>query len=134
MSVRRRSIPAKSLIVNKLSMSKLALKISALALATLSPVISLAADTPTVFNPLPSADPRVIIGSIISAILSIIGSVTLIMFFYGGILWVTAMGDDKKVQKGRHILVWTTLGLIIVAGSYVLTNAVIQGLTTGSIT
>jgi hypothetical protein len=56
------------------------------------------------------------------------------MFVYGGILWLTAMGDPKKVQKGRDILVWGIMGLMLIAGSYVLVNAIISGITTGAAT
>jgi hypothetical protein len=55
------------------------------------------------------------------------------MFVYGGVLWITSMGDDKKVMKGKQILVWCVAGLAIIAGAYALTNAVISGLTTGSV-
>jgi hypothetical protein len=84
-------------------------------------------------NPLGVTDPRAIIGNLIKAIISVIGSVTLLMFVYGGVLWITSMGDDKKVLKGKQILVWAVLGLMIIAGAYALTNAVISGLTRGSV-
>jgi hypothetical protein len=94
-----------------------------------------ASDAIVLFNPLGSVtDPRQVIGLLIQGILSVIGSVTLLMFVYGGILWLTAMGDPKKVQKGRDILVWGIMGLMLIAGSYVLVNAIISGITTGAAT
>ncbi|MFA5945833.1 MAG: pilin [Patescibacteria group bacterium] len=87
----------------------------------------------TLINPLGTTDPREIIGNLIKAVISIIGSITLLMFVYGGVLWITSMGDDKKVMKGKQILVWCVAGLAIIAGAYALTNAVISGLTTGSV-
>jgi hypothetical protein len=92
-----------------------------------------AGSTVSLVNPLGTTDPQVIIGNLIKAILSIIGSVTLLMFIYGGVLWVTSMGNDKMIAKGKAILVWTTVGLAVIAGAYVLTQAVITGLTTGSV-
>lgn len=91
------------------------------------------ADTVQLINPIGVTDPRLIVGNIIKAILSVIGSVTLLMFVYGGVLWITSMGDDKKVLKGKQILVWGVLGLAVIAGAYVLVNAVITGLTSGSV-
>lgn len=85
-------------------------------------------------NPLGTTDPRKIIGNLIQAILSIIGSIALLMFIYGGVIWITSMGNDKLVQKGKQILVWTVVGLAVIAGAYTLTNAVISGLTTGQVT
>jgi hypothetical protein len=88
--------------------------------------------TPTLFNPLGETDPRKIIGRVIAALLSIIGSLVLLMFVYGGMLWITSMGEPKKVQKGKDILVWTVAGLGIIAAAYVITTALINSLTTGS--
>lgn len=83
-------------------------------------------------NPLGVTDPRLIIGNIIKAVLSIVGSVALLMFVYGGVIWITSFGESKKVEKGKIIVTWTVLGLALIAAAYVLVNAVISGLTTGS--
>lgn len=110
--------------------------IAFVALFSSLPLIGFAATSEPVVlsNPLGETDPRVIIGNLIQGILSIIGSITLLMFVYGGVLWITSMGEEKKVQKGKQILVWAVLGLAVIAGAYVLVNAVISGLTTGSVT
>lgn len=88
----------------------------------------------TLVNPISVTDPRLIIGNIIQAILSLVGSLALLMFVYGGVIWITSLGDSKRVEKGKTILTWTVLGLAIIAAAYVLVNAVILGLTTGSAT
>lgn len=93
-----------------------------------------AATTVTLLNPLGLSDPRLIVGRIIKGILSIIGTVTLAMFMYGGILWITSMGESKKVEKGKSIFVWTTLGLGIIAIAYTAVNAIMNALRTGSVT
>ncbi|MEK7183651.1 MAG: hypothetical protein AAB776_03400 [Patescibacteria group bacterium] len=83
-------------------------------------------------NPIGVTDPRLIIGNIIKAILSIVGSLALLMFVYGGVIWITSFGEAKRVEKGKTIIIWTVLGLAIIAGAYVLVNAVVLGLATGS--
>lgn len=88
----------------------------------------------TLLNPIGLTDPRLIVGRIIKGVLSIIGTITLAMFIYGGFLWLTSMGESSKVQKGKSIFVWTTLGLAIIAGAYTAVNTVMTALTTGSIT
>jgi hypothetical protein len=90
----------------------------------------------TLINPLGegSNDPRLLIGRLIAAVLSIVGSLALLMFLYGGLIWITSMGESDKVMKGKKILIWATLGLVIVASAYVIVNAIILGLTTGSAT
>jgi hypothetical protein len=98
----------------------------------LTPSLSFAAVT--LINPIGVSDPRLIVGNIIKAILSIVGSLALLMFVYGGVIWITSFGDAKRVDKGKTIITWTVLGLAMIAAAYVLVNAVVQGLITGSAT
>lgn len=75
-------------------------------------------------NPLAYANyqPENVIGRIISVAMTIMGSIALVMFIYGGFVWMTAAGDSAKVSKAVHILVWSTLGLIVIFLAYILTN------------
>ena len=88
----------------------------------------------TLTNPLGTTDPTLIIVNIIKAIMSIVGSLALLMFVYGGVIWITSFGEAKRVEKGKSILTWAVLGLALVASAYVLVNAVINGLVFGSAT
>lgn len=92
------------------------------------------AQTVHLINPLGETDPRILAGRIISGLLSVIGMITLLMFVYAGVLWITAAGEQKKVDRGKHIMIWSILGIAIIAGAYVLVNAIIQAFTTGSAT
>jgi len=73
--------------------------------------------------------PQELIGRVINAALGLVGSLALLMFVYGGLLWMTSGGNDEKVKQGREILIWATAGLALVFFSYVLVRFVIQGLT-----
>lgn len=84
-------------------------------------------------NPLGITDPRLLIGRLIQAILSVVGSIALLMFVYGGVLWITSMGESARIDKGKKILVWAVLGLAMIAASYVVVNAVILALTQGNV-
>ncbi len=107
---------------------KLSFSLIALGLAV-SPRIARAVE---LVNPLGEEDVRVIIGKVISAALSVVGTLALLMFVYGGVLWLTSRGDTKMVQKGKDTLMWATLGIVIIFASYVIVNALIVGITTGS--
>ncbi len=63
-------------------------------------------------------NPNVAIGTVINKILGVVGSIALVMFIYGGFVWMTAGGNTDKVQKAKNILVWSTLGLIMIFSSY----------------
>ncbi len=71
---------------------------------------------------------------IIQPVFGLIGLLFFCLSLYAGILWMTARGDTKKVDSAKNILVSSTIGLVIIVASYVLTNAVLGAITTGSIT
>ena len=66
-----------------------------------------------------------LIGRVINGVLGVVGSLALIMFVYGGLLWMTSGGNDEKVKQGKDVLIWATLGLFIIFASYALVNFII---------
>ena len=87
----------------------------------------------TLTNPLGESDVRVIIARVIQGALGIVGSLALVMVIYGGFLWMTAMGHQAQVDKGKQVLIWATLGIVVIASAYVLTNAIFNALLTGNV-
>lgn len=83
-------------------------------------------------NPLGTSDVRVIIGRVIQAALGLSGSIALLMIIYGGFLWLTSGGNTEKIEQGKKILIWAVLGLVVLFSAYTITNAIIQGITTGN--
>lgn len=118
--------------------------IALLAVPLVAPFLVHAQDTTsssttvTLYNPLGTtsedSDIRVILGRVIRGLLSVIGSLALLMFVYGGVLWMTSAGNSERVKKGKDIIVWAVLGLGVIFSAYAITNALIQALTTGSVT
>ena len=83
-------------------------------------------------NPLGSlSDPRIIVGQVIRVALGIIGSLALVLFIYGGMLWMTSSGNTEMITKGRNTLLWAVIGLLVVFGSYTIINFVLQNLPRG---
>jgi len=62
------------------------------------------------------------IGILIKAIMRIMGAVAFALFVYAGFLWMIGMGNSEKQGQAMKILVWTSLGLIIILSSYALIN------------
>jgi len=58
-------------------------------------------------------------------ILGIIGSVTLLMFVYGGIMFLISGGSSEKVTKAKDIIKAAVIGLIIVFSSYLIIKFVL---------
>jgi len=63
-----------------------------------------------------------LIGNIIKTILTIVGALALGMFVYGGFTWMTSGGSSEKIQKGKNILIWAVIGLVIIFTSYTLVD------------
>lgn len=53
---------------------------------------------------------------------TIVGGLFLIMFVYGGLVWVTSQGNSEKLKKGLDIFVAAVLGLVIVFSAYMLVS------------
>ncbi|MFA6130817.1 MAG: hypothetical protein WC730_00950 [Patescibacteria group bacterium] len=84
-------------------------------------------------NPLGITDPRLIAARIIQGALSVLGTVALVMFMYGGLLWIISMGKPEQIKQGQSILIWTTLGLILIAGAYVAVDAIFNAVLSGNV-
>lgn len=79
-------------------------------------------------NPLGITDVNALIARVINFVLSLVGSVSLLMFVYGGLTWMTSAGSSEKIKKGRDIIVWSVIGLAIVFSSYILVKFVVTSL------
>lgn len=53
-------------------------------------------------------------------ILGVVGSLTLLMFIYGGFSFLISAGSSEKVAKAKGILTAAVIGLIIVFSSFLL--------------
>lgn len=75
-------------------------------------------------NPINTSDIPTLIGKVINWFLGIAGSLALVMFIVGGVMWMTAGGSKEQVGKGTHILAWASLGLLLIFSSYAILNFV----------
>lgn len=69
-----------------------------------------------------------IIGNVIKVFLSIVGVIFLVLMVYAGYLWMTAQGEEAKVEKSKDTIKAAVIGLIIVVAAYAITNFVVSGL------
>ncbi len=63
---------------------------------------------------------------IITPLFSLLGVIFLLLMIYSGILWMTSGGVTEQVTKAKHILVNSTIGLIIIILAYAITKFVFQ--------
>jgi hypothetical protein len=74
---------------------------------------------------------QLIIGSVIRTALGISGSIALLIVIYGGFLWLTSAGNSERIQKGKTMLIWASIGIAVIFGAYAITSTILGALTTG---
>lgn len=70
-----------------------------------------------------------LLGNIINSVMGIIGSLALVMFIYGGASWMLSGGNQEQVTKGKNILIWATIGIVIIFTAYALVKFVLETVT-----
>lgn len=62
------------------------------------------------------------LGTVVSALLSLLGVIFIGLMIYGGYNWMIARGDEAKVTKAQDTIRRAVIGLIIVISSYAIWN------------
>ena len=82
-----------------------------------------AGSSATLENPLHTTDLAALIGRVIRGLTGVVGALALLMFVVGGILWMTAGGNDEQMKTAKSMLVNSTLGLLIIFFAFTLISA-----------
>lgn len=82
------------------------------------------ADIEPLINPMGEQKIPALTGSIIQAVLSIVGSIALVIFIYAGFRWMTASGKAEQVSSAQQIMLWAGLGVAMIFGSYLILKLV----------
>ena len=69
-----------------------------------------------------------IIGTVINLILSFVGVLLFVLLIYGGFTWMTAQGNQEKVNKAKKIVTNSIIGLVITLSAYVISYFIISNL------
>ena len=81
----------------------------------------------TIQNPLGNgaSNPDLVIINMINAILGILGGLVFLVFIVGGFMFIFAAGNEEKVSSAKKILIWASLGLIVILMSYAIIQYVL---------
>jgi hypothetical protein len=77
-------------------------------------------------NPMNIGKPTDLFSRAINAMLAFIGSIVLVLYIYAGFLWMASSGNAEQIKKAQNILIWTTLGAIAMAGSYMIVRTILE--------
>lgn len=75
--------------------------------------------------PLEKALPTAV-GQVITIFLGLVGIILLVIVVYAGFLWLTAGGNEKKVEQAKDWIKNGIIGLVIVLSAYLITNFVVN--------
>lgn len=65
-------------------------------------------------------------GDIIRLALTILGTLFVVFIIYAGFLWLTAAGNEQRVDKAKKIIFESTIGLIVVIAAYAITYFIVS--------
>jgi len=63
---------------------------------------------------------------VLNFVLTFLGLVAVAMIIYGGYLYIFSMGEDSNVEKGKKILIYGVIGILVILASFALVNTVIK--------
>lgn len=79
-------------------------------------------------DPLNGATVPGLVARIIQTILPLIGALLLIMFLYGGAMYLMAGGNADKTEKAKKTLTNSIIGMAIIIGAYAIVYTLINKL------
>lgn len=77
-------------------------------------------------------DIRETVASIINVALSLLGIVAVVIILAGGFTWMTAAGNEEKVDKAKKMIFAGIIGLAIILSAYAIARFVISSLITAT--
>lgn len=69
---------------------------------------------------------RALIVNIVNFFLFFLGLIATIMIIYGGVTYITAGGEQDKVDSAKKIIMYAVVGIIVVLLSFAIVNTVLQ--------
>ncbi|MBU1783548.1 hypothetical protein KKA77_03115 [Patescibacteria group bacterium] len=73
-------------------------------------------------------DPRIIVANIIRMIFGFLGIIAVCLILYAGWLYMTAGGEEDKVEKAKKILIGAVIGIIICLSSFAIASFILNKL------
>jgi len=67
--------------------------------------------------------------TIVNFFLTFLGLIAVVMIIYGGFLYVSAAGNQEKIESAKKIIMYAVIGIIVILLSFAIVNTV---LTAGS--
>ena len=67
---------------------------------------------------------EVIVKGAIEVVLGLVGVAALVIFIYGGILWMLSSGNEAQIAKAKKAMIWAVFGLVAILAAYAILSLV----------
>lgn len=64
------------------------------------------------------------VSNLLQVVLGLVGVIAIVVIIYGGFTYMTSAGDTGKVQKGKSILIYGVVGLIVALSAFAIVRFV----------
>lgn len=78
-------------------------------------------------------DLRTMTADIIRTLLGLLGIIAVVIILVGGFKWMTAMGEEEKVESAKKLLSAGIVGLVIILCAYAIANFAISQLVNATV-
>ena len=83
------------------------------------------------FNQAQTTSLRTFILDALNFVLGFLGIVAVAVIIYSGYTYVTASEDESRAEKAKNMIIWVSIGLVIILVSFAYVNTIITHLPTG---
>ena len=72
--------------------------------------------------------------TIVNFFLTFLGLIAVVMIIYGGFLYVTAAGNQEKIESAKKIIMYAIIGIVVILLSFAIVNTILGAGTGGATT
>lgn len=69
-----------------------------------------------------------VVNAVLKVVLSFVGLIAVGVMIYGGFVYMTSTGDAGKAQKGKHVIMYGLIGLVVALLAYAIVIFVSQSI------
>lgn len=63
--------------------------------------------------------------TIVNFFLTFLGLIAVVMIIYGGFLYVTAAGNQEKIESAKKIIMYAVVGIVVILLSFAIVNTIL---------
>jgi hypothetical protein len=72
-----------------------------------------------------TGDPRTAALSLVKLLMTFLGIIAVVILLYGGFLWMTAAGNEDKVDQSKKLILAAVIGLIVILSAFLIIQFVV---------